>query len=142
LKMEHQVAHISLSTCLLPQEGFTYDAFHTAFEQVVSLAESLQKTIPSRPADQPQFTMETSLIPSLTMVARKCREPIIRRRATRLLQSAGREGVWNGPIAALVAEKIIEIEEAEIVDERVIENEKDAISVHFPPLKIHLKKPY
>lgn len=121
LKMEHQVAHISLNTCLLPHEGFTYDAFIPAFEQVVSLAESLQMAIPSRPADQPHFTIETSLIPSLFMVACKCREPVIRRRATKLLQSAGREGVWNGPIEAAVARKVIEIEEAEMVDGKIPE---------------------
>ena len=121
LKLEHQIAHIGLNTCLLPQEGFPYNAFHAAFEQVVSLAECLQTTTPSYPAKQSPFTFEVGVIPPLFMVASKCRDPVIRRRATAILRKAGREGVWSGPIAAVVADKIMEIEEAKMVDGKIPE---------------------
>ena len=121
LKLEHQVAHILLNTCLLPQEGFPYDAFHTTFEQVVSLAGCLQMTTASCPAEQSRFTFEIGVIPPLFMAASKCRDPVIRRRAVTLMRNAGREGVWSGPIAARVAERIMEIEEAEMVDGKISE---------------------
>lgn len=53
-----------------------------------------------------------AIIHPLYLTARKCRNPRIRRRAVVLLSSTGREGIWDGPFRARVAQRLIELEES------------------------------
>ena len=114
LKIEYQIALISLSTALQAQQVF-YDAFNSEFQQVITLAESLEKTSETKDKGT-HFTIEMRIIHPLYTTACKCRELSIRQRAVALLKRAGREGTWNGPLMALVAEKVIELEEAQAID--------------------------
>ena len=118
LKMDQLIANIMLSTCLLPEEGHTYDVFTNEFEQIVSLAESLSTV---NRTDRVFFTMEMGVVQPLYVTVLKCREYTIRHRAIALLKKTGREGIWNGPLAALVAEKAVAFEEAERIDGKIPE---------------------
>ncbi|PWY79247.1 hypothetical protein BO70DRAFT_363006 [Aspergillus heteromorphus CBS 117.55] len=58
------------------------------------------------------FSLDLGIISGMFNVAVRCRDPVIRRRAVRVLRaSAVREGVWDSVVVAAVAEKWIEIEE-------------------------------
>lgn len=61
---------------------------------------------------QPNFTLAHGIITPLYMVCTRCRDPSIRRRALRILQTCNRkEGIWDSTQSALVAERVIQIEE-------------------------------
>jgi hypothetical protein len=58
------------------------------------------------------FTVTHGVVTPLYMVCTRCRDPTIRRRALRILQTCNRkEGIWDSAQSALVAERIIQIEE-------------------------------
>jgi len=57
------------------------------------------------------FSMELGVIHPLFFIAWKCRDWKLRRRAIAELRKCGKEGVWEGPIMAVVAERIAQIEE-------------------------------
>lgn len=58
------------------------------------------------------FTLAHGIITPLYMVCTRCRDPIIRRRALHILQTCNRkEGIWDSAQSALVAERILQIEE-------------------------------
>ncbi|KAK7888082.1 hypothetical protein LTR67_008959 [Exophiala xenobiotica] len=60
----------------------------------------------------PTFSVSAGVILRLQMVALKCRDPLIRRRALRLIQiSNRREGLLDSQIVGKFAERIISIEE-------------------------------
>ncbi|GAB7325652.1 hypothetical protein MBLNU13_g09630t1 [Cladosporium sp. NU13] len=107
-----------LNRSLVPQECAA-DADIPLYERAVSLAE----TLPSTAADSAQtfqhqpstflFDMET--VSPLYLIAIKCRHPAIRRRAIAVLRRrVRREGLWDSGKAAAIAERIVEIEEAEL----------------------------
>ncbi len=61
---------------------------------------------------RPRFTMSSGVVCHLYMVASRCRNPVIRRRALHLLQTCNRrEGLWDSEITAIVAEKVMLLEE-------------------------------
>lgn len=85
---------------------------------VLDLAESiLDKLNASKPfANSKQqrrlFTLELGTVSPLFMIARACRDPILRRRAIRLLRKVPvREGLWDSLTAADITERIMELEE-------------------------------
>ncbi|KFA63226.1 hypothetical protein S40285_04920 [Stachybotrys chlorohalonatus IBT 40285] len=62
---------------------------------------------------KPSFSADLGIVPPLFVVATKCRDPTIRRRAIQLLRSsARREAMWDSAMAAQVAEWIMQREEA------------------------------
>lgn len=64
------------------------------------------------PVMRPTFTMSSGVIPYLYMVTARCRDPGIRRQALRLLSTSNRrEGLWDSQLTALVAERVMLIEE-------------------------------
>ena len=94
-----------------------FDKNHSIFEHVVSLAETtlLNASGKAPSVCTPLFTLDIGFVGSLYDVARRCRDPCIRRRAIHLLRSSARqEGFWDGQLAARVAERVVEIEESGI----------------------------
>ena len=62
---------------------------------------------------KPTFSLSVGIITPLYVCVTRCRDPIIRRRALRLLHKCNRkEGVWDSRLSARVAQRIVEIEEA------------------------------
>ncbi|KAF8859537.1 hypothetical protein BDZ45DRAFT_673282 [Acephala macrosclerotiorum] len=118
LRIQYLAAEINLETEFYHDE-LAYDAFLSSFREIVDLSTSilfpgadLSTPLPAVAAcSAPTFAFESMLIPPLYLVALKCRETRLRRRAIALLKCCGIEGVWNGAGMAAVAEWIMEIEE-------------------------------
>jgi hypothetical protein len=81
-----------------------------------SMAEPTAPTdITSKPPTilKPTFSLSLGLISPLYITIARCRDPIIRRRALHLLYTCNRkEGIWDSRLAARVAQRILEVEEA------------------------------
>ena len=139
LKIQHRAAAILLAVCLSAAEE-SYDDLESSFLEIILLCgtvtgQSTHSTPPSTstyssscsanstssssscsnlsrsPRTPPVFAIEMGIIHPLYLTAQKCRTPWIRRRAIELLAGTGREGVWDGPFRARVAQRIIELEE-------------------------------
>jgi len=116
LQLQIKVALIMLKMCIDCKPETTYDMFVTDFEDIVSRTERLFQSlaiIDAKPLDQEHidFSMELGLVHPLFFVAVKCRDWNLRRRAIAQLRKAGKEGVWEGPIMAVLAQKIMRLEE-------------------------------
>lgn len=116
LRLQVKVAIIMLKTCIDCSPESTFDQFTEAFEDIVSRVERMTTSlalVEAKPLDNDTtpFTMELGIIHPLFFVATKCRHPTLRRRAITQLRKAGREGVWEGPIVALLCDRIVQIEE-------------------------------
>jgi hypothetical protein len=62
---------------------------------------------------KPTFSLSLGLVAPLYITVSRCRDPVIRRRALHLLYTCNRkEGIWDSRLAARVAERIVEVEEA------------------------------
>ena len=107
-----------------PESGESgWDAFLASFQQIVHLGDLflLQKhshrkqdrNPPNTGSPRRTFTFSRGILQPLTFVAHRCRYPEVRRHALRLMEQCERiEPSWNSAVAALVAKRIIEIEEA------------------------------
>lgn len=116
IRLQVRVALIMLKSCIDCGPEKTFDAFRADFEDIVSRIEALTTKLrlpEAKPLDNEStsFTMELGIIHPLFFVACKCRDPKLRRRAVVQLRKAGREGVWEGPIMAILADKLIQLEE-------------------------------
>ena len=62
---------------------------------------------------KPTFSLSLGLVVPLYIIVTRCRDPTIRRRALHLLYTCNRkEGIWDSRLAARVAQRIVEVEEA------------------------------
>ena len=117
LRIHQLVMGVWLSASTLAEES-SNDAHMADFEKAVSLGEAIQAHAGTR--DQKQtytttflFDMET--VSPLYYIAIKCRHPVVRRRAIRLLRrNVRREGLWDSNVAAAIAERIMAIEERKL----------------------------
>lgn len=117
LRLQIRVAIIMLKTCIDCGPESSFDIFQDEFEDMIVQVEKMGDAIglhQAQPLDTEvtTFTMDLGIIHPLFFIATKCRNWSLRRRAAVELRRAGREGVWEGPIMAVVAEKIFQIEEA------------------------------
>lgn len=116
LRLQMRTAVMMLKTCMDCGPETTFDAFQDDFEDMVSKVEHMTTTLgmpEARPLEVEliPFTMELGIIHPLFFVACKCRDWDLRRRAVSQLRRAGKEGVWEGPIMAVLAQRIIDLEE-------------------------------
>ena len=115
LQIQHLATLTWLNRSLVPEECAA-DADFPLYERAVCLAESLSFEPDSAHDMQPStflFDMET--VSPLYSIALKCRHPTIRRRAIAVLRRrVRREGLWDSGKAAAIAERIVELEEAEL----------------------------
>ncbi|EXJ77597.1 hypothetical protein A1O3_09824 [Capronia epimyces CBS 606.96] len=116
LRLQIKTAVIMLKTCIDSGPETVFDAFRDDFEDMVSKVEQMTAAL-SMPEANPlevdlvPFTMELGINHPLFFVACKCRDWGIRRRAIAQLRRAGKEGVWEGPIMAVLARRIMLLEE-------------------------------
>ncbi|KAH6682480.1 hypothetical protein B0J14DRAFT_573682 [Halenospora varia] len=114
VRIAFSVDHIRAAT-----DETVWDAFLPEYESMLGHAEAIFELSRSNTSsqagvgeDQPIFTLDTSILFPLYFIAVKCRQSTIRRRAIALLNSEmRREGLWSSKIMALVAERVVEIEE-------------------------------
>ncbi len=116
LQLQIKVALIMLKMCIDSKPETTYDMFIPDFENIVSRVERLFQSlalVDTKPLDpeHTDFSMELGLVHPLFFVATKCRDWNLRRRAIAQLRKAGKEGVWEGPIMAVLAQKVMRLEE-------------------------------
>lgn len=64
---------------------------------------------------KPSFSADLGIVPSLYVVATKCRNPVIRRQAIQLLRSSSRrEAMWDSELTARIGMWIMDIEEVDV----------------------------
>ena len=119
LRLQIRAAIIQLKTCIDSAPETSFDAFEAEFDEIVTQAESITNSVSTPDAlpsssGIPGFSMELGICHPLFFVATKCRNWLTRRRAITALRKAGRESVWEGPIMALVAERLMALEETDV----------------------------
>ncbi|EXJ66757.1 uncharacterized protein A1O5_09952 [Cladophialophora psammophila CBS 110553] len=111
LLMQWGVSHVWLCCCLSPLET-SFDEYMDEFAAIVNGAEKVMDHSPGYKISRPIFTCEVEVIPPLYFAASKCRDPILRRKALRLLREVPyRESVWAYIASPRVVEKMIAVEE-------------------------------
>lgn len=81
---------------------------------------------------KPSFSADLGIVPPLYVVATKCRDPVIRRRAIQLLRSSSRrEGMWDSQLSGLIGEWVASIEEEPLPGEEAPSPEQGAVR-HVP----------
>ncbi|KAK9426678.1 hypothetical protein SUNI508_00205 [Seiridium unicorne] len=97
----------------------SWDTFMPQFIEMVSLGEKIVSFASAgcEPGRQPtSFCLDMGYVIPLFTVASQCHEPALRRRAIALLRSTWRqEGLWNSLVIAQAAERIMEIQETELM---------------------------
>ncbi|RAL59201.1 hypothetical protein DID88_006656 [Monilinia fructigena] len=104
---------ITLSAVTSTSE-MVYDSFMNDFQYIVGAAELLVTRSEATPSaiNSSRFNFDIGIVPPLHVVATKCREPNIRRKAVGLLfRSPRQEGMWDGVLSARIGRWIISCEE-------------------------------
>lgn len=141
LKMSHINSKI-LFLCMFNSTESHFDVFAPQFQQIVDLgrevvADDERKAVNARcpypdvcqhkrwddPPDvlnggyaayhiKPSFSADLGIVPPLFVVATKCRDPYLRRKAIQLMRSsARREGMWDSELSARISQWVMQIEE-------------------------------
>ncbi|KAK5114894.1 hypothetical protein LTR62_002053 [Meristemomyces frigidus] len=113
LRIHQVIMQIWLGTACEAEESAT-DKFMPQFEAAVILGESIQQSLGTF-GDQPTFLFDMEIVSPLYFVGIKCRHPLLRRRAINILRSTTRrEGLWDSDMAAVVAGRVIALEEVNL----------------------------
>ncbi|OAA52985.1 hypothetical protein ISF_09153 [Cordyceps fumosorosea ARSEF 2679] len=129
LLIYYNTAVIWLATSL-SQEEVAYDAHVSAFGTIVSLAAAIIASA-QRGSPLHYFSFETELIAPIYWTAQKCRHPLLRRAAVRLLMKDElkdrRENLWHSNEAIAIALRTIQAEEGQI-DRALVDESIDGAS--------------
>lgn len=117
LKICHATVHLVILAGITTSDHneLFWDDQLAHFERIIALsALFIQAEVYKNPLLPSVVSLDgPGIIMTLWLIAFRCRHPLIRRRALGLLRVARRqEGMWMSTSAAVVAQKIIEIEEA------------------------------
>jgi len=129
LQIHHLTSTILAANCLYSEETI-YDQYDAEFTSIVNLSERLLSSSSSNETgystkasdicapssdqclDKWNISVDLGIIQPLYVTATKCRISSLRRHAVSLMRrSFHQEGIWNGPIMAKVAQRVIEVEE-------------------------------
>ncbi len=87
------------------------DRFQYVFEQTVELVSQYVEVSRSSTGDI-SFALESGITASLYLLGIKCRDPVIRRQAIRLLREhTVQEGMWRGQVYAEFCQRFMDLEE-------------------------------
>lgn len=115
LMMYYHAATVWVSTALQANE-VAYDSHTTAFASIISLADSIMNSRDPK-SDPSVFNFETELIAPVYWTVTKCRHPLLRRAALKLLMrddmKERKENLWWGREVIAIASRVIEVEEGE-----------------------------
>lgn len=113
LRLWHSSAQLQLGTIYEDTE-MRFDAFHDTFARIVDYAEAIMALLAEQ-EERYNFSFDLGISIPLFMVAQRCRDPSIRRRAIALMRTESRqEGAWESVGAADVVERWMLAEEAGI----------------------------
>lgn len=141
LRLYYHAAVIWVSTALDSAE-LAYDAHISAFATIISIATSVLNSKASTSEARP-FGFETELIAPVYWTAAKCRHPLLRRAALRLLMrdelKERKENLWYGRHVLAAASRIIELEEAgsTLARTNVAEAQNNRLGGHSDRAKLH-----
>jgi len=117
LEIQRTVAYTWVSTLMTPYQC-AHDAHIPAYTAAVVLAEQIYGTGKMRIQHSRQantFLLEVETVGPLYWICVKCRHPAVRRRAITVLRGMHRrEGMWDSDIAAIVADRVVAVEEASL----------------------------
>ena len=100
----------------------SFDKHHDNFVRALGHAESVQRlalqdSTTGAASLRRGFSLDIGMCCCIFVIAQKCRDPRVRRRATALLDSLDRkDGVWEGVPAARLAECLVAVEERRAVE--------------------------
>ncbi|KAI9690846.1 MAG: hypothetical protein M1822_008465 [Bathelium mastoideum] len=114
-----QVRYLTLETILSMTELKNEMIWDTCMEHFALMVDLATQVIEESTGfyalndkNMPTFSLDAGCTAPMFHVAKACRDPVIRRKAIKALQYAPRqEGVWDGILAARVAERLVELEE-------------------------------
>lgn len=116
IRIQHLLVLFTVTNCRETYE-ITCDGFYSLFESTIDLAEKYIHTTQSF-EEIPQhrkLSLEPGIIPTIQLIASKCREPVTRRRAIRLLRDGCmQEAIWDGTPFATFMQRLAELEEAQM----------------------------
>lgn len=150
LILQVKIAIIMLETCIDSGPEETYDQFMPIFEEMISRVESMTSILALQEAEplgreSVPFSMELGVVHPLFFIAWKCRDRTLRRRAIKQLKKCGKEGVWEGPVMAVMAERIMAIEEeglettAHISERQRIHDVRKAVEYDQRVIKVEMR---
>jgi hypothetical protein len=117
LQIRCHAALILLMTAPFGDETL-FDAHIDAFRNIVELCQNVQQLEASEEditANPVIHTLDLRIIMPLCLVACRCRDLLIRRRAIQVLLRSGRtERIWRGLVAGLMVGEIVKIEEMDL----------------------------
>ena len=91
-----------------------YDKFNPQFQELVDLATAVVELRQRRKKDNAWvggFWIDIGITPQLFVVVTRCRDPVIRRRAIKLLEGWYAEGSWDPRLIAQIGSFMMDIEE-------------------------------
>lgn len=130
LKMQHLTVSIILASSLFVNQG-EYDKLIPDFERVTTLAETLLASCPTATRGA-TCSFDMGVIPSLFNTGCRCRDPMIRRRAIKLLSASSRfEGIWDSEVSAAIARWVMGCEEEGLGEVESAASVPVAVRVHM-----------
>lgn len=110
------VMKLDLEDSTSMRDEMAWDKHCATFSEVLTLVNYILEIGKYEDDDRlpgtPNFTVDFGIVGPLGAVGYKCRDPILRREAIRLLGSAPkREGGWNSTLSSHVCTRIMQIEE-------------------------------
>lgn len=113
LRIYYQASLIWISTAL-QRHQLAYDAYLPNFSNMISLAASIISSPSYQTTKAAAFSFETELVAPIYWAATKCRHPLLRRAAIRLLNrdrvKNRRENLWHTREISVVATRLVEME--------------------------------
>jgi hypothetical protein len=91
-----------------------YDKFNPQFQELVDLATTVVELRQRRKKDNAWvggFWIDIGITPQLFVVVTRCRDPVIRRRAIKLLEGWYAEGSWDPRLIAQIGSFMMNMEE-------------------------------
>ena len=114
--------------------------FETALAMAENIAERTRQLRRQSSVESNMFLLDMELVSPTYLVAVKCRHPRVRRRAIALLRTLRRrEGFFDSALAAALAERLMNIEEADLTIYDGSEWPKERDRVHHTDVKTAMK---
>lgn len=115
IRLYHTILRVMIAASRFGPE-LRWDGFLGYFERVVALAEALRSATAS-PVPRSPLSLEPGVIIPLFIVVSKCRHPVLRSRAVKLLYELKRqEGMWFSDGAAAVGVQMMATEGQAVLD--------------------------
>ena len=141
LEIHHDTAHL-LYLLRSSADQMAYDKHLETFKRLVKQCEQviqIEKEITASSAPRMAVSFDLGIIMPLYLTTSRCRHPLIRRQALRMLMTnPRREGIYLSWITGLVAGVIIDIEETGLHNPQTCQdvplaNRIDLIQMHYNP---------